>query len=180
MLEPEVHGGARERILTAVSACPGIHLRRVERETRLPLGQVVYHLDRLERMGVLASARDAGFRRFYLAREIGRDEKRYLAALRHDVPRQALLVLLRGARMHKELQAELGVAGSTLTFHLQRLVASGVLERARLGGAHVYSIRDRDLVRRVLIYHRESFRDPRVDRFVRQEIARLPPLADAS
>lgn len=179
-LSPEVTVGPRADILTCVSSAPGIHLRQVERETKLPLGQVLYHLDRLERMGLVVSARDQGFRRYYVARDVGRSEKRYLAALRHEVPRRVLLHLLEASpRSHKELQAPLGVAASTLSFHLQRLLASGVLTRERQGTLNLYAIAEPEVVRRGLVYYRESFRDPEVDRFVRHALAQLPPLAPA-
>lgn len=179
-LQPEVTEGPRAQILECVTTTPGIHLRQVERDTHLPLGQVLYHLDRLERMGLVVSTRDAGFRRFYAANEIGRGEKRYLAALRHEVPRRVLLVLLEeGRATHKGLLDRLGVAGSTLTFHLQRLLASGVLERGAGGASNEYVIVDAQTVRREVIFFRESFQDDEVDAFVRRELERLPPPAGA-
>ena len=129
-LAPEVTAGPRTNILECITRTPGIHLRSVERATSLPLGQVLYHLDRLERMGLVVSSKDAGFRRYFLAHEVGRSEKRYLSALRHEVPRRILLILLEtGRQTHKELQAALQVAGSTLSFHLQRARAGGASAR---------------------------------------------------
>lgn len=177
-LQPQVTDGPRSDILACVAESPGIHLRRVERETRLPLGQVLYHLDRLERMGLVVSARDSGFRRYYLSHDVGRAEKRYLAALRHEVPRRILIRLLETSPLsHKELLAAVGVAASTLSFHLQRLLASGVLLRERRGTANHYSIAEAEIVRRELVYYRESFRDAEVDHYVRTMLSRLPPLA---
>lgn len=180
-LPPQVTEGPRSDILGVVADSPGIHLRRIERETSLPLGQVLYHLDRLERMGLVVSARDAGFRRYYLSRDVGRAEKRYLAALRHEVPRRIMLRLLEASPLsHKELQSSVRVAASTLSFHLQRLLTSGVLLRERHGTANHYSIAEPDTVRRELVYYRESFRDPEVDQYVRALLNRLPPLAHAA
>lgn len=180
-LPPQVTEGPRSDILACVADSPGIHLRRVERETSLPLGQVLYHLDRLERMGLVVSARDSGFRRYYLSHDVGRAEKRYLAALRHEVPRHILVRLLETSPMsHKELQAAVGVAASTLSFHLQRLLTSGVLLRERRGTANHYSIAEPDIVRRELVYYRESFRDPEVDQYVRTMLSRLPPLVTSA
>lgn len=177
-LAPEVTEGPRTNILECIARTPGIHLRSVERTTSLPLGQVLYHLDRLERMGLIVSTKDAGFRRYFLSRDIGRAEKRYLAALRHEVPRRILLILLEtGRQTHKDLQARLEVAGSTLSFHLQRLLASGVLARDRRGAANLYAIADPETVRRELVFYRESFQDAAVDRYVRAQLDRLPPLA---
>jgi predicted transcriptional regulator len=130
---------------------PGIHLRRIERETGLPLGQVLYHLDRLERMGLVRSVRDAGFRRYFSPTRVPRQERPLVATLWHAVPRRIVETLVDGRpRAHKELQAIAGVAGSTLTFHLQRMIASGVLEPQRDGAATRYRLRDVELAKREL------------------------------
>ncbi|MEA3201045.1 MAG: hypothetical protein QOE90_2473 [Thermoplasmata archaeon] len=167
-LEPSLSQGPRADIYRTVARVPGAHLRGIERMTGLPLGQVLYHLDRLERMGLVTSARDWGFRRYFLAWEIDRREKKVLGALRHEVPRRVLLALLeREPQAHKDLQAAAGVAGSTLSFHLQRLVASGVLRREREGVSQRYSLAEPELLRRELLAYGASFEDPLVDRFVR-------------
>lgn len=175
-LTPQVTDGPRSAILSCVERHPGIHLRKIERHTALPLGQVLYHLDRLERMGLIGSLRDSGFRRFYSSADISRSEKPVLAALRHAVPRQLVMTLLEEpGLLHKELQARLGVAGSTLTFHLQRLVASGVIDRVREAPATIrYHVREAALARRELVYYRESFQDPLVDAFVQRVLDTLP------
>lgn len=180
-LAPDVTEGPRSAILRCVSRFPGVHLRDIERRTSLPLGQVLYHLDRLERMGLVISSRDAGFRRYYLSRDVGRAEKKYLAALRHDVPRHLLVTLLeRPGMSHKQLQEVLGVAGSTLSFHLQRLLTSGVVARGRSGSSNVYRVAEPHVARRELIYYRESFQDELVDHYVRRALETLPPLPEAS
>ena len=178
MTTPVVEG-TRSDVLACVEKFPGAHLRGIERLTELPLGQVLYHLDRLERMGIIASQRDAGFRRYYPTASVGRAEKKYLAALRHDATRRiALAVLERGPSPHKELQEHLQIAGSTLSFHLQRLLDAGVLRRERHGAVSRYALVEPDVARRELILYRESFRDPAVDRYVRAQLAQLPGLAN--
>lgn len=174
-IPPNVTDGPRADILACVSRVPGAHLRGIERMTGLPLGQVLYHLDRLERMGIVASSKDAGFRRYYVARDVGRGEKKYLAALRHEVPRRVVLALLeRPGLSHKDLQALAGVAGSTLSFHLERLLGSGVLVRRKVGVMQQYFVVEPQVARHELIFYRESFADEEVDRFVRRQLACLP------
>lgn len=173
---PDVTEGPRADILACIQRVPGVHLRGIERDTSLPLGQVLYHLDRLERMGIVTSSRDAGFRRYFTTEGVSRGEKPLLMAMRHEVPRRVILALLESPGMpHKELQALVGTAGSTLSFHLSRLVASDVIERARDGLVVRYNIAQDGIARRTLLYHRESFDDPLVDRFARNELARLIP-----
>lgn len=173
-LEPRITQGPRLRIYQCVARVPGAHLRGIERMTGLPLGQVLYHLDRLERMGLVVSVRDYGFRRYFVAKAVDRREKKLLGALRHAAPRRVVLALLdRTGQTHKELQAAVGVAGSTLSFHLQRLLDSGVLVREREGVSNVYHLAEPDLIRQDLIAYRESFADPDVDRFVREAEASI-------
>lgn len=175
----DVSAGPRAAILRCVAETPGIHLRQIERETGLALGQVLYHLDRLEKMGVMVSARDAGFRRFFVSRDVARADKPFVAALRQDLARRAQLALLRdGPLAHKDLQARMGVAASTLSFHLQRLLAAGILMRepGEAGKGNVYALVDAEATRRALVFYRESYRDPEVDRYVRSVLERLPSL----
>ena len=180
-LAPHVTEGPRADILACVTKTPGAHLRGIERMTGLPLGQVLYHLDRLERMGLVASSKDAGFRRYYLTKDVGRSEKKYLAALRHEVPRRLVITLLETPGLaHKDLQNVLGVAGSTLSFHLERLLASGVLRRQKVGGAQQYVVAEPETARWELVFYRESFGDPEVDRFVRRVLGTLPAVAGAA
>lgn len=174
-LRPDVTEGPRSDIYETVLRVPGAHLRGIERLTSLPLGQVLYHLDRLERMGLVVSKRDAGFRRYYVASVVSRGEKLVLAALRHAAARRIVLALLeRGPLSHKELQPILGVAGSTLSFHLQRLVAAGVVRRERRDAQHAFLLVEPGLARRELVFYRESFQDREVDRFVDGLLASLP------
>lgn len=177
-LPPDASVGPRRRLLDHVSAVPGAHLRGIERACSLPLGQVLYHLDRLERMGLIVSVRDQGFRRFYAAGNVGRSEKAVLAALRHEHPRRILLALLkRSPRSHKDMQEQLGVAGSTLSFHLQRLGAAGVIVREREGTANAYALAEPQVVARELVFYRGSFADAEVDAYVRELLDSLPLVA---
>lgn len=177
-LPVDVAAGPRAEILRVVQEVPGIHLRQIERDTRLALGQVLYHLDRLERMGVVVSVRDAGFRRYFASSDVPRGDKPFVGALRQEVSRRVQLALLeREPCSHGELRSRVGVAASTLSFHLQRLVDAGILLRERAGTANIYALAQPGATRRALVYYRESFRDPEVDRYVRGILDRLPPLA---
>ncbi len=150
-LPPDAASGPRADILRRVTDAPGIHLRGIERATGLPLGQVIYHLGRLERMGLVNSIRDGGFRRYFLTRDIDRSEKRVFAAVHHDTPRGILRALSeRPGQSHTDLRDALGVAGSTMTFHLHRLVDADVLERCAQEHGVVYALRRPDVVERIL------------------------------
>lgn len=153
----------RRELYDLVSRRPGLHLRAIGRETGLPVGQVVYHLGRLERTGLLGSRRDGTFKRYFATRFVDRHEKEVYAALRHVVPRRMAIALLSHApRSQRELTEEVHVAPSTLSFHARRLVASGFLVKGPRG----LELADPRRTLAALVESRDSFADPAVDRFV--------------
>ncbi|HLE95867.1 MAG TPA: hypothetical protein VI997_00720 [Candidatus Thermoplasmatota archaeon] len=156
----------RRSIFEYVRLVPGEHLRGIERGVALPFGQVLYHLDFLERHGLVTARKDGGFKRYYVRAIVGRSEKTYIAAFRHDVPRRVgVLLLLAGGMTHRELATRSPVAGSTLSFHLAKMAQQGVLARELLGGEQRYRVADERIAAKVLVFYRESWQDPLVDRF---------------
>lgn len=62
--------------------------------------------------------------------------------------------------------ANLNVSGSTLSFHLNKMVETGILARLEEGNENYYSLTDEQTASRTLVLYRESFADVVVDRFV--------------
>lgn len=157
---------SRKVIFEHIRHVPGAHLRGIERELAMPFGQVLYHLDYLERHGIIVSKKDGGFRRYFVTNLVGRQEKPYIAAFRHEVPRRiAVLLLLEPWLSHREIGAHVPVSGSTLSFHLAKMLEAGVLVREPSAREQRYRVADELTAARALVYYRESYRDPFVDRF---------------
>lgn len=157
---------ARRAIFDHIREVPGAHLRGIERELTMPFGQVLYHLDYLERHGLIVTRKDGGFKRYFVTNLVGRQEKGYIAAFRHEVPRKVgVLLLLDPGMTHRQLAAHLPVTGSTLSFHLAKMTEAGILARETVAGEHRHHIVDELTAARALVYYRESYRDPLVDRF---------------
>src|SRR5213594_2725710 len=90
----------------------------------------------------------------------------FLAVLRQDVPRKILVELLTyDGRTFAELQASVGVSKSTLLYHLQKLMQRDLLVRTRRERESVFTIKDIEEVRKLLLANRSSFHDDAVDRF---------------
>lgn len=156
----------RREIYDLVRRAPGVHLRGIERELGLPFGQVLYHLDALERSDLVDVRRDGGFKRYFAKRGIDRSEKAVLATLRHELPRKiAILLLVSPGISHRAIHAHFGVSASTLSFHLAKMVENGIVEREEVGNENRYRILDEEAAARALVLHRESFMDDAVDRF---------------
>ncbi len=148
----------REVILACIGRYPGIHLRGIERELGLSSALVHYHVKSLETSGEVVAAAVGGYLRFYPADlgegrgEISDEDREVLAALREEIPLHVILLLLDGGPTpQSDLVEELGLAKSTVSYHIDRLVARRLVERVeKASGERVIRVRDAARVRRVL------------------------------
>lgn len=157
---------SRRRIYDFLTANPGVHLRRIGQVLGMSTGMLSYHLGYLERNGLLKSDEDGHRKRYFIARGLAEAQRRILAILRQDVPRQIVLeLLMHGERTFGELQLSVGVSKSTLSYHLQKLMGRELLLRAKRERESVFSIKDMEEVRKLLLANQSSFQDDAVDRF---------------
>jgi predicted transcriptional regulator len=124
----------RRRILGLVNQYPGLHLRELQRRASTSAALVEYHLNALERIGLVTSQEEGGYRRFFPARDartpLGRTEKLWLGILRQSVPLGIVLYLIEHeTAAHKEIADVVPVTKSTLTYHLKNLEAAGIIVR---------------------------------------------------
>ena len=162
----EIELDTRRRIYEHVVANPGTHLRAIKDELDMPMGQLEYHLHYLEQRGLLESKEDRYYKRFY-PREMSATDRRILAAIRQERPRQIVLVVLENPGIdHKGVQDALGVSASSLSFYMKDLVGKEIIGRTREGQRSLYHVLDVDRVVKLLITYRPSFLDKMVDRFL--------------
>jgi len=156
----------RRAIYQYIKACPGAHLRKIHRAVNLPFGQVLYHLNYLEKNDLIVVKKDGKFNRYFGKNLMGRKEKEIISILRHDVPRRIAILLLFKPRMtHKEILQYVDISPSTLSFHLNKMVESEIITRESRGRESLYWVTDEKLTAKTLIMHRESFNSEVVDRF---------------
>ncbi len=158
---------ARRRIYEAIKEFPGIHMRELQRRTGIALGTLRYQVRFLEKHGLIVEKKEGRMVTYYPAkgREVDARDKRYLAILRQELPRLIVLhLLMHPYSTHGEMKGHFNVSPSTLSYHLKRLVDSGVLSR---DGRGRYFVKDEERVAKVLIAYRQSFLDAMVDAFVR-------------
>ncbi len=156
----------RQRIVETVAASPGTHLRGLAELLDVAVSTLEYHCYQLVRTGHLNTRETAGFKAFYPAEGLDRRDKDLLYVLRQEAPRRicAHLVLHPDATP-KDLKAVLGMAGGTLTFHLKKLLAAGIIEEQPAGRTKLLRVVDVERVANVLVTYRKSFLDDAVDRF---------------
>ena len=79
----------QRRILEFISSHPGVHLREICRALSLAMGDVQYHVRRLERDGRISSVRRGLYKFFYPANLFGERQRDVLSVLSLDRPRGA-------------------------------------------------------------------------------------------
>lgn len=151
---------SRKHIYAFVEENSGSHLREIARKCDLPLGTALYHLDRLEAEGLVTVRRDGRYKRYFPAQGLGRKEKDLLSAFRHAVPRRIGVVLLDvHAASQRELCGLIGVSRSTLSFHVNSLIARGIVRRERWRPENRYVLEDAPLAQQILTKYRTSLGD---------------------
>ena len=119
----------RTRIAETVQAKPGIHFNAIVRRCDLATGQVQYHLERLRSEDAVLKA-DLYGRSHYFPTEYDEWERNALSLMRRETTRDvAAVVLEHGPIRPNELVEELGLARSTLEWHVDHLVEQDIVEK---------------------------------------------------
>lgn len=170
----------RRRIYQHVQKYPGTHMREIGRDLEIPMGTLEYHLHYLVKADLLTIRQDARYTRYFATGGLSRQEKDVLAVLRQKVPRQiAAHLLLAPESSHGDLLRHFALSASTLSFHLKKLVTTGIVQQEKRGRENLYRVIDVDLVSRVLVQHRSTFLDDVVDRFADVWLNLEPPAPPA-
>ncbi len=156
----------RERIADHIVADPGVHFSELVRALDLAPGQVQYHLHRLDDRVV---ATDLFGRTHYFPPEYDERDRRTLAVLRRETARDVVVSLLRrGPTAPATVADDLDIARSTLEWHLDRLVAEGIVRKSRDERNRVTLVlADPDRTAQYLDAVEPSLPDRLVDRFDR-------------
>ncbi len=155
----------RREIFELVQANPGLHMREIARRSDMLLSLAEYHLNYLEDNNILYTIREGRYTRYYVDEDLcdagkGRGklsstDKRILHLLREDVPLRIVADLLDCGRLtHKELKSACGVSGSTLTYHLKKLVRAGIVVKVRRGKDKGFILENEREVVRILVLGR--------------------------
>jgi predicted transcriptional regulator len=114
-----------------VRANPGVHFNALARNLDIATGQAQYHLHRLDRRDDVVVERIRG-RTHYFVPEYDAWERRTLALYRRETDRALVTLLLDEGRLPAATLADrLGLARSTVSWHLDSLSDAGVVETER-------------------------------------------------
>ncbi len=122
----------RREIFDLVKTEPGLSMKDVSERIGCGWGTVVYHLERLEDTGFVASRKDQGNRRFFAVGSIGKEERAAVGMLRKRTPKRIAHYLLEEPGSNQsDLCEALGIAASTASKHLGRMEEADLVTRER-------------------------------------------------
>ena len=130
----------RKDLYDFVRRNPGFHLRELARALNLSITLADYHLRFLERHDLITSSMDGEYKRFYPRSTPGladphpaltAADRQVLGFLRQPVPLRVMNFLMeREDATHKMILEQVPVSPSTLSHHLKKMQAAGIIDRA--------------------------------------------------
>jgi predicted transcriptional regulator len=157
----------RRKIHNLILKSPGLHERELSRNLNVPLSTLDYHLHFLKQRGLITGRSDGRYTRYYVTKDIGIIDRKIIGMLRQKVTREIIMFLLLNPNsIHKNICDHLGLAPSTISFHLNKLEELNVVIRNLFGKKNEFYIKDPESVSDLLITYRKTFFDKSVDRFI--------------
>lgn len=157
----------RQQIASHVEMNPGVHFSAICRNLDIATGQGQYHLRRLVRNGTLIREDICG-RTHYYPEAYPAIERPPMALLRRETTRELVLVLLeRGEMSPTDLVQQVGVARSTIEWHISNLVEYELVEKRTENRAVMVALTRPEMMGELLVEIEPSLSDRLVDRFTR-------------
>lgn len=126
----------RERVIGLVRARPGIGPTDIGAALGASWGVTIYHLDRLEKAGLVTSQRVGHHRCYFLPGALPRDDQRKVGMFRVDTTRRvATLVAEKPGLTQTQIANALGLSASAMSKQVKHLEAAGMLRRESVGSA---------------------------------------------
>ena len=84
----------RRKIYDCIKKNPGLHFSEISRKLDVPKTTLIYHLKYLEKLEIVISKTEQGYKRYYIKQTVGAKDKEILNILRQEIPLRIVLLLL--------------------------------------------------------------------------------------
>ena len=146
---------------------PGVHERELSRLLNIPLSTLDYHLHNLKSRNLVTAKSDNRYTRYYVTEQLTMKDAQVFPMLRNAVTRKIILfLLLHPFSPHRILCNHIGLAPSTTSFHLKKLLHIGMIENTSIGRETMYSVKEPEHTIDLLVVYHTTFLDSAVDHFV--------------
>jgi len=146
----------RHDIYKLIEENEGSHFRKICRELDKKMGVVQYHLNVLEKTGLIRSVKDGRYKCFFATskanpieykpqQELNAEQKQVrelvITAMKRETPRKIIDHLRENKQgSHQDLAKISDVSPQAITFHCQRLMELGIIEADKMGRQKYYSL----------------------------------------
>lgn len=156
----------RRKIYKTIEASPGLHFREIQRRTGMAIGSLQYHIEQLENKNLIRAEKETKFIRYYAVRQNITVDKKLISLLRQDSVRKIIIFLLENKAVNNQkLSKAIGLSPSTTSWHMEKLLYAGVVEKRKRGRKTFFKISNPDELAVILVGYRKSFLDVLVDNF---------------
>jgi predicted transcriptional regulator len=150
----------RRNIYNHILDYPGMHLRKLSRSLKIPKTTLMYHLKLLEKEDFLIPKKEKRYIRYYAAKKVGNNYKNIISIFRKRTPLRIILFLfLFPSNSILDISLELEISMSTISYHINKLISLGVVQRRREGYSYVYNIKYYQETYNLLVSYKDSFSD---------------------
>lgn len=157
----------RRTIFEHISRFPGTYLREMERTLTLSVGDLQYHLHRLEKANLISAHEEGRRKRYFVNDEVRYIDREILSQVRMKTPRRIIIFLLLNPDSgFKDILAEFNFTKGALSFHLKRLLKAGLLVKGKRERETIYKVADEERIGQLLISYRSSMMDDTLDGFI--------------
>ena len=146
----------RDLIYQYVKNYPGSHLRKISKHLSLGIGNIQYHLDALEKIGMIKSRKISIYKVYYDVGVLGGRHESILAILQQETPRSILLYLIENpGATQTEIATFIGCSAPTIVWHMSHLMKNGLVKHRRDGRFIKYTVKGdlKDITVLIKSYH---------------------------
>jgi predicted transcriptional regulator len=118
----------RNRIQGYIRNNPGSHLRKISKELAIALGDTQYHLNFLEKTGLVKSKRMGMYKVYYTFSILEERDESILAILQQETPREIIVYLVEHpGSTQGEIAEHMDFSPPTINWHMSQLIESGII-----------------------------------------------------
>ncbi|MEZ5335743.1 MAG: winged helix-turn-helix transcriptional regulator [Methanolobus sp.] len=158
----------RKRIFETIRSSPGIHLRELERSLGIAVGSLQYHLHYMQKKNLISAQKDEQFIRYFVKnKELNESDRIIMSFLRKKACRHILMALMEyPGRNNKDISSAVDLAPSTVSWHLKKMVSSGVMKKHVNGRESNFEVIDPERIAELMISYKAGFFDRLLDNFI--------------
>lgn len=141
----------RLEIYNYIKDNPGVHFRGIGDNLGLSVGVVQYHLSVLEHADLINAYTDGQNKRYFESNAYSKTDMQLISLMRHETTAKILTILAQdGSTLHKDIARTLGISPQALTWQMNQLKKTGLINAQKEGINVKYSLNDANAIKLIL------------------------------